>query len=134
MLIPYLGRFDGRVLRETVRAMAPRAFSLSQVKRWAVELVLIFIGVYAAFWLNSYEGRQRDAKRRDQILASLEQQLKDGVESARQEGAREDAVVREFRRSLDSGEMPPLKPFTFTSDYNATDMAALLQSGGIELL
>src|SRR5467141_3770728 len=30
--------------------------------------------------------------------------------------------------------MPPLHPFVFTTDYNPGDFAALLQSGGIELL
>jgi hypothetical protein len=30
--------------------------------------------------------------------------------------------------------MPPIRPFAFVSDYNASDIAAMLQSGGIELL
>jgi len=32
-----------------------------------VELVLVFIGVYAAFWLNNYQQHQQEAKRRDQF-------------------------------------------------------------------
>jgi hypothetical protein len=36
------------------------------------ELLLVFIGAYAAFSLNSYQQHQQDAKRRDRILASLE--------------------------------------------------------------
>ena len=102
--------------------------------RWAAELILVFIGVYAAFWLNNYQQRAQDAKRRDQILASLEQQLNDGIASAKTEGAKEDRQVAEFRRKLDAGEMPPLHPFAFTTDYSATDIATLLQSGGMVLL
>src|SRR5947207_14916471 len=30
--------------------------------------------------------------------------------------------------------MPPLRPFSFSTDYNPGDIATLLQSGGIELL
>ena len=30
--------------------------------------------------------------------------------------------------------MPPLQPFVFITDYNAGDLATLLQSGGVELL
>src|SRR5947207_15375078 len=30
--------------------------------------------------------------------------------------------------------MPPLRPFSFSTDYNPADIATLLQSGGIELL
>ncbi len=95
---------------------------------------MVFVGVYAAFWLNSYQQHQQDAKRRDQILASLEEQLKEGIDSTKAEGAKQDKTVSEFRRALDAGEMPALHPFAFTSDYSASDMATLLQSGGIALL
>src|SRR2546430_5106289 len=49
----------------------------SRFGRWIAELILVFVGVYAAFWLNSYQQHLQDAERRDQILASLEQQLRE---------------------------------------------------------
>jgi hypothetical protein len=52
-------------------------------------LVLVFVGVYAAFWLNNYQQHQQEAKRRDQILASIEQQLKEGIGSAKTEGVKQ---------------------------------------------
>jgi hypothetical protein len=107
---------------------------LSRAGRWVAELVLVFVGVYAAFWLNSYQQRQQEAKRHDQILASLEETLKEGVDNTKTEGAKEDRELAKFQRALQAGEMPPLRLFTFTTDYNATDIATLLQSGGIELL
>jgi hypothetical protein len=76
---------------------------------------LVFVGVYAAFWLNTYQQHQQEAKRRDQILASLEQQLKDGIDSAKSEGAREEKLVAVFHRALAAGEMPPLPTFNFSS-------------------
>jgi len=102
--------------------------------RWAAELVLVFVSVYAAFWLNSYQQHQQEAKRRDQILASLEQQLKEGIDSAKTEGVKQDRQVAEFRRALAAGEMPQIDVFALASDYSASDIATLLQSGGIELL
>jgi hypothetical protein len=42
--------------------------------------------------------------------------------------------MAQFRRALDAGDMPALRPFTFTSDYNPGDIATLLQAGGVELL
>jgi hypothetical protein len=107
---------------------------LARLGRWAAELVLVFVGVYAAFWLNNYQQHQQEAKRHDQILASLEQQLQNGIGSAKAEGERQDRQVVEFRRALDAGAMPPLHLFAFTSNYNASDIATLLQSGGLELL
>jgi hypothetical protein len=84
---------------------------LSRFGRWVAELVLVFVGVYAAFWLNSYQQHRQDAERRDQILASLEQQLREGIESGKINRAKQEQKAAEFRRALEAGEMPPLQPF-----------------------
>jgi hypothetical protein len=107
---------------------------LSRIGRWTAELVLVFVGVYAAFWLNNYQQRQQDQERHDRILASIEQTLREGIESNNDSRAKEQQQVAEFRRALDAGEMPPLHPFVFTTDYSPGDFATILQSGGIQLL
>jgi hypothetical protein len=107
---------------------------LSRVGRWTAELVLVFVGVYAAFWLNNYQQRQQDQERHDRILASIEQTLGEGIESNKVSRAKEQQQVAEFRRALDAGEMPRLHPFVFTTDYSPGDFATILQSGGIQLL
>src|SRR5436309_15765107 len=107
---------------------------LSRFGRWAAELLLVFVGVYAAFWLNNYQQHRQDAERRDRILASIEQELRRGIESGKLEIAKEERKASDFRRALDAGEMPPLRPFVFTTDYSPGDIATLLQSGGVELL
>ena len=101
---------------------------------WVAELILVFVGVYAAFWLSNYQQHRQDAERRDQILASLEQTLREGIESSKTATASEERDAAEFRRALDAGEMPPLQPFVFTTDYSPGDIATLLQSGGVQLL
>lgn len=106
----------------------------ARLARWAAELVLVFIGVYAAFWLNSYQQHQQEANRRDQILAALERTLREGIESGRNSTVEEEREAAEFKSALDAGKMPPLHPFVFTTDYNPSDFATLLQSGGVELL
>jgi hypothetical protein len=107
---------------------------MSRAGRWVAELVLVFVGVYAAFWLSNYQQHRQDAQRRDRILASIEQTLREGIESGKIATANEERQAAEFRRALDAGEMPPLHPFVFTTDYSPGDMATLLQSGGVELL
>lgn len=102
--------------------------------RWVAELVLVFVGVYLAFWLNSYQQHQQDAERRDQILASLEQQLRKGIESGKISRAKQEGRAAEFQHALDAGEMPPLQPFVFITDYSPSDWATMLQSGGVQLL
>jgi hypothetical protein len=108
--------------------------ALRRVGRWLAELILVFVGVYAAFWLNNYQQHREQLKRRDQILAYLQQRLEDGIVSAKSEGAKTEKRVAEFQRALDAGEMPPLRPFAFSTDYTPGDIATLLQAGGIELL
>jgi hypothetical protein len=107
---------------------------LSRFGRWVAELVLVFVGVYAAFWLNSYQQHRQDAERRDQILASLEQQLREGIESGKINRTKEEREATEFQSALNAGEMPPLRPFVFTTDYSPVDWATILQSGGVQLL
>src|SRR5215831_19813377 len=104
---------------------------LSRIGGWTAELLLVFVGVYAAFWLNDYQQHRQDAERRDRILASIEQTLREGIESNKSSRTKQQQQAAEFRRALDAGQMPPLRPFVFTTDYSPGDFAALLQSGGI---
>ena len=95
----------------------------------------MFIGVYAAFWLSNYQQHRQDAERRDRILASIEQTLREGIESSKANRTTEqEPAAAEFRRALDAGKMPPLQPFTFITDYSPSDLATMLQSGGVQLL
>jgi hypothetical protein len=73
----------------------------------------VFVGVYAAFWLNNYQQHRQDAGRRDQILGALEQQLHKGIDSGKINRAKQEQKAAEFRRALDAGEMPLLQPFVF---------------------
>src|SRR5437899_6800064 len=109
--------------------------SFARFGRWVAELVLVFVGVYAAFWLNNYQQHRQDAERRDQILAFIEQTLSEGIESSKANRAKEqEPEAAEFRHALDAGEMPPLRPFVFITDYSPSDLATMLQSGGVQLL
>src|SRR5438874_3481793 len=102
---------------------------------WVAELVLVFVGVYAAFWLSNYQQHQQDAERRDRILASIERTLREGIESSKFNRTKEqEPAAAEFRRALDAGEMPPLRPFVFITDYSPSDLATMLQAGGVQLL
>ena len=99
---------------------------LSRFGRWVAELVLVFVGVYAAFWLNYYQQHRQEAGRCDQILASFEDQLREGIEIGKFNRAKQEREAAEFQRALKAGEMPPLRPFVFTTDYSPTDWATML--------
>jgi len=111
----------------------PKSF-LHRLGHWSAELVLVFLGAYAAFWLTNYQQHRADLHRHDQILAYLEQVMTEGIESSSEDAAKEDQQVAEFRRALAAGEMPPIRPFSFTTDYSASDTSSLLQAGGYDVL
>jgi hypothetical protein len=90
---------------------------LSRAGRWIAELVLVFVSVYAAFWLSNYQQHQQDADRRDRILASFERTLRQGIESSKVNRVEQEREATEFRRALEAGGMPPLRPFVFITDY-----------------
>ena len=106
----------------------------ARLGRWVAELVLVFVGVSAAFWLSNYQQHRQDAERRDRILASIEQLLQQGIQSGKINRAKQERRAAEFQRALDAGEMPPLQPFVFITDYSPGDFATMLQSGGNQLL
>src|SRR6188472_295648 len=117
-------------MSETTKKRSP----LSRLGRWAAELVLVFVGVYAAFWLSNYQQHGQDVERRDRILAYIEQTLSEGIKSSKDNRAKEqEPEAAEFRHALDAGEMPPVRPFVFTTDYSPSDLATMLQSGGVQL-
>ena len=56
---------------------------LSRVGRWTAELVLVFVGVYGAFWLNNYQQHRAGCRTARPILASFEEQLRGGIDSGK---------------------------------------------------
>ena len=106
----------------------------SRLGHWITELILVFVGVYAAFALNAFQQRQQNVKRRDQILAALEKDVSESVTNAKEQAVTAGDRAKQFDQALQTGQMPPIRPFVFTTDYSPTDIASLLQSGGYELL
>src|SRR5437667_11548083 len=94
-----------------------KASYLWRLGRWMAELVLVFVGVYAAFWLNNYQQHLQEANRRDQILASIEQTLRDGIESGQFNGAQVERQVAEFHKAHDPDEMPRSHASVVPTDY-----------------
>jgi hypothetical protein len=89
----------------------------ARLMHWTAEVVLVFLGVSAAFWLNNYQQHEQEAKQRDRILASLERTLQNGIASGKVNAAQEERQRADFART-EAGEMPPLGPYVFTTDYS----------------
>jgi hypothetical protein len=113
----------------------------SSKRRWArafsnrlTELVIVFVGVYAAFVLNAHQVHQQAQQRRGQILSYLEKGATTGGEKLKQATIIYDRNMNRFLDQLAKGEMPEITAISWASSYNPNESAWLLQAGGLELL
>ena len=112
----------------------PTGHAWAVTRRRLAELLIVFVGVYAAFLLNRFDNDRRDTKRREQILDALEREIGSNVEDYRRALGLAERAIAEFDRQLAGGEMPGLVIMFNNSSYSSTDDATLLQAGGLELL
>lgn len=98
------------------------------------ELVTVFVGVYAAFLLNSYQVHRQERQRREQILAWLDKVYSESAVQIRTETDTLRSRAEEFQRQVDAGARPRLTPLDINTDYDPADLAGLLQGGGFDLL
>jgi hypothetical protein len=103
--------------RDPIYPESMRRIRRAELVHWADELVLVFVGGSAAFPLNNYQGYDQEARHRDQILASLERLLEQGIESGKVNAAQKERERGGVSRRAGAGKM-----------------RALLQSGGVQLL
>jgi hypothetical protein len=99
-----------------------------------VEVIIVFIGVYAAFVLNAHQVRKQDQQRRHQILVYLEKQATSSAGKLRQVTVNYDEQMNTFLTKLGRGEMPEISPISWATNYNANETNWILHGGGLELL
>ena len=99
-----------------------------------VEVIIVFIGVYAAFVLNAHQVRKQDQQRRHQILIYLEKQATTSAEKLRQVTLSYDERMNAFLTQLQKGEMPEISPISWATNYNANETNWILHGGGLDLL
>ncbi len=99
-----------------------------------IELIIVFLGVYAAFALNARQIHKQEQQRQGQILSYLEKGAMAGAEKLKQTTANYDRNTNLFLDQLAKDEMPEITAISWASDYNPNESAWLLQAGGLELL
>ena len=107
---------------------------LARAARWGGELLTVFVGVYAAFLLNDHQAHRQEQQRREQILAWMEKQFTETTAELENERTQMKKEAEIFDRQLAAGEMPELHAFNFATDYDPSDIASVLGSGGFDLL
>lgn len=101
--------------------------------RLALELGVVFVGVYAAFALTEYGERRRDAERRQQLQAALVREIRDITSRTRRVAEELPPQLARFDSAVAAGARPPMEPWMEPVRVQTHMWEATLRSGGLDL-
>lgn len=125
-------------MEEAARESEPKAFRSGRRRSrhlgWlALELAVVFVGVYAAFALAEYGERRRDAERRQQLQAALVREIRDITSNTRRVADSLPRQLARFDSAVVAGARPPLEPWMEPVRVQTHMWEATLESGGLDL-
>jgi hypothetical protein len=103
------------------------------LRRIGLEIVIGFIGVYAAFALNAYKERRDLVERRHQIKRALIAEIRPIVVLARSNGPQYLIYLQSFDSTVKAGHPMP-RPFTESVGLTDHVWEATKQAGGLNLI
>lgn len=117
-----------------------KSTALRSGRRWsrhlawlALELAVVFVGVYAAFALTEYGERRRDAERRQQLQAALVREIRDLTSNTRRVAEALPPQLARFDSAVAAGARPSLEPWMEPVRVQTHMWEATLESGGLDL-
>lgn len=105
----------------------------SRLVRPGLELLVVFIGVYAAFALSQYDARRKSAERRDQLQDALVREIKDLTSNTRRVAQQLPIELAQFDSAVRVGGHPALRPWIEPVRVQTHMWEATLQSGALDL-
>lgn len=101
-----------------------------------VELIIVFVGVYAAFLLDDVRTQKRNQRKSVQIYKSLlEQVTRDSIDMHKTFTMLDTLVISPYLTAHEKGLMPELKPlFIGSAGYSTRTWEAILATGGLDIL
>lgn len=107
---------------------------LQSLRRLAVEMLVGFVGVYAAFALSAYKDKRDQIERRHQIKRALIAEIRDVSKLARMNGPEYGKVLAQFDSAVAAGTKPAPRPFFEAVDWGNHVWEATKQAGGLTIL
>ncbi|MDZ7263146.1 MAG: hypothetical protein ONB16_01085 [candidate division KSB1 bacterium] len=103
---------------------------------YLIQLLIVFAGVYAAFFLDDVKTQQRNQQKRIQIYHSLLKQAEqDSIEMSQAFSMLDSVVITPYLTAYEKGLMPTLKPiFLGSAAYSTRTWEAILATGGLDVL
>ncbi len=106
----------------------------SQAIRVLAEMLVVFVGVYAAFGLESARSKRAEAARGRQMLVAMQHDFADSQQSLDDAVPSVVAVVDSFLASHEAGGMPEIGHLALSMSFRSGAWDAMMQSGGVNLL
>jgi hypothetical protein len=101
--------------------------------RLGLELIIVFVGVYAAFALSQYEARREAAERRHQLQDALVREITDLTSNTRRVAQQLPIELAQFDSATAAGRHPALRPWIEPIRVQTHMWEATLQSGALDL-
>jgi hypothetical protein len=116
----------GQVTSRRIPAVPPL------IVRLALELIVVFVGVYAAFVLSEYQEDRKASQRRRQLEAALVREIQDITTRTRRVAKALPAQLARFDSAVAAGARPPLEPEIEPVRVQTHMWEATLQSGALD--
>ena len=101
--------------------------------RLALELVIVFTGVYAAFAMSEYQTRRDAVTRRDQLQAALASEIRDIASNTRRVATILPGQLAAFDSAVAAGARPNLVPWIEPVRVQTHMWQATLESGALDI-
>ena len=124
-------------MEERARDTASTRLRIGKAPGWmvrlGVELLVVFIGVYAAFALSRYETRREAMERRRQLQSALVREIEDLSSNTRRVAQQLPVQLAQFDSAVRAGGRPTLQPWIEPVRVQTHMWEATLQSSALEL-
>jgi hypothetical protein len=121
------------LISESVSEPERTSRSPSWLVRIGLELLVVFVGVYAAFALSQYELRREAAERRQQLQDALVREITDLTSNTRRVARQLPVDLAQFDSARRAGRRPPLQPWIEPVRVQTHMWDATLHSGALDL-
>ena len=102
---------------------------------WLIaELLVVFIGVYAAFIFDNYRTNKQSEYRKQQIYTALKEEFTFSSEGMKQAAPLLDSIVTKIKNEYEEGKMSKPSRFHFVIGIRTDIWEAVLKSGALELI
>lgn len=99
-----------------------------------IELVVVFCGVYLAFWLNGYQEGQRDKNRKVEYCKVFAAELTYLSNLLGKNATRLDSIHTHYKNEIHAKNQPELEPVHVSFDYKGVITGAVAQDKSFDAL